>query len=159
MRGKKKDAKYCNVNCRNKDGYHRRKEAKKMDEGGEVGGKKAKVPPTTEPLIEKMWGLAWMHGFGFDKGNALVLNSTVKHFPHRNNYALVIGKPPRDKYRDFIDKGMNALRPGGLLIYAVPNTFLSSADSGFKNQLAEKAELVDAYRLHWSTDIIVLKKA
>lgn len=102
-------------------------------------------------------------------------------------YDLVIGNPP---YRDyvsaysrlgekdatgaftfemyFIMRGIDLLKSGGLLIYIIPNTFMSNDNkyNDFKRQLWDKAELLDAYRLpndifpntSVGTDIIVLKK-
>ena len=102
-------------------------------------------------------------------------------------YDLVITNPP---YRDyvseysplgekdatgaftfemyFIGRGVDVLKPGGLLIMIVPNSFLSNNNkyNDFKEKLAKKADLIDAYRLpngvfgntDVGTDIIVLKK-
>jgi hypothetical protein len=71
-----------------------------------------------------------------------------------------------DQY--FIARGVDLLASGGLLVFIVPNTFLSNNASynDFKNQLATKCDLIDAYRLpngtfpntQVGTDIIVLKK-
>ena len=103
-------------------------------------------------------------------------------------YHLVIGNPPygdfagyysgkgREKSHTeaatydqyFIEKGIELLLPGGLLVFIIPSTFLDN-DGGynyFKKQLFNKCDLLDAYRLPESvfehtqiqTDIIVLKK-
>lgn len=102
-------------------------------------------------------------------------------------FDLVIGNPPYREYvseyaplgeKDatgaftfemyFIMRGIDVLKPGGLLIYVIPNTFMSndSKYNPFKEALAKKADLVDAYRLpngifdftEVGTDIIVLRK-
>ena len=58
--------------------------------------------------------------------------------------------------------------PGGLLVYIIPNTFLSNDNkyNEFKEKLSKKCELIDAYRLpngvfsntEVGTDIIALRK-
>jgi|GEM_PF-1832531 len=68
----------------------------------------------------------------------------------------------------FIMRGVDVLRKGGLLIMIIPNTFMSndSKYNEFKEKLAKKADLLDAYRLpngvfpntEVCTDIIVLRK-
>lgn len=102
-------------------------------------------------------------------------------------FDLVIGNPPYREYvseyaplgeKDatgastfemyFIGRGVDVLKPGGLLIYIIPNTFLSNSSkyNDFKEKLARKADLIDAYRLpngvfgntDVGTDIIVLRK-
>jgi type I restriction-modification system DNA methylase subunit len=65
-------------------------------------------------------------------------------------------------------RGVDLLKPGGLLVFIIPNTFLSNDNkyNAFKEKLNRKAELIDAYRLpnkifsntDISTDIIILKK-
>lgn len=104
------------------------------------------------------------------------------------DYDLVIGNPPYgartgnyqgkqlegrhtlantlDQY--FIEKGISLLKPKGLLVFIVPSTFLSNDGkyNDFKDQLAERAELIDAYRMPLKifdftgvgTDIIVIRK-
>lgn len=107
-------------------------------------------------------------------------------------YDLVIGNPPYGDFQGkfagmgervytrasnyvdyFIFRGLDCLRSGGLLIYiigvevaagGVP--FLSQAMTPVKREIAEKADLLDAYRLPNGvfdrtdvlTDIVVLKK-
>ena len=107
-------------------------------------------------------------------------------------YDLVIGNPPYREYASeyskvkgtegtektitlahtfdqyMIARGVDLLKPGGLLVFIIPNTFLSNNAkyNDFKNQLNEKAELLTAYRLPndtfentaIGTDIIVLKR-
>jgi adenine-specific DNA methylase len=102
-------------------------------------------------------------------------------------YDLVIGNPPYREYvseyaplgekdatgaftfeQYFITRGVDVLKPGGLLIYIIPNTFLSNDGkyNEFKEKLAKKADLIDAYRLpngvfgntEVGTDIIVLRR-
>jgi type I restriction-modification system DNA methylase subunit len=111
----------------------------------------------------------------------------------KEEFDLVIGNPPyRDldsKYTGMKDvlgqteknytgaftfdqymlmRGIDVLLPGGLLIFIIPNSFLSndSKYNDFKNKLAAKADLIDAYRLpsgvfastQIGTDIVVFKK-
>jgi hypothetical protein len=102
-------------------------------------------------------------------------------------FDLVIGNPPYREYVSeyaplgekketgaftfemyFIARGIDVLVPGGLLIYIIPNTFLSNDNkyNEFKEKLAKKCDFLDAYRLpngvfsntEVSTDIIVLRK-
>lgn len=102
-------------------------------------------------------------------------------------FDLVIGNPP---YRDYVSqyaplgekdatgastfemyflmRGVDVLKPGGLLIYIIPNTFISNDNkyNSFKDALLKKADFIDAYRLpngifdftDVGTDIIVLRK-
>jgi hypothetical protein len=68
----------------------------------------------------------------------------------------------------FIMRGVDVLKKGGLLVYIIPSTFMSNGSkyNEFKEKLAEKCELLEAYRLpngvfsHTDvcTDIIVLRK-
>jgi len=102
-------------------------------------------------------------------------------------YDLVIGNPPYREYvseyaplgekkatgaftfdQYFIARGIDVLKPGGLLIYVVPNSFMHNDRkyNDFKNSLMEKADLIDAYRLpngvfettEVGTDILVFRK-
>jgi hypothetical protein len=102
-------------------------------------------------------------------------------------YDLVIGNPPYREYvskyaplgekkatdahtfdQYFIMRGIDVLKPGGLLIYIIPSSFMFNKVkyNAFKEKLAKKAELLEAYRLpsgvfgatEVTTDIIVLKK-
>lgn len=108
-------------------------------------------------------------------------------------YDLVIGNPPYRKYESdysglenalgktekditlaktfdqyFIARGIDVLKPNGLLVYIIPNSFLSNDNqyNEFKEQLWKECELIDAYRLpsgifsttQVSADIIVLRK-
>lgn len=103
-------------------------------------------------------------------------------------YDLVIGNPPYGDFSGFyagqkregsrfpgntydqyfIWAGLQVLKPGGLLCYIVPSTFLQNNGSynTFKTWVAENAELLEAYRMPTGvfefteimTDIIVFKK-
>ncbi len=116
----------------------------------------------------------------FYQGNTRVGKSNV--------YDLVIGNPPYgaftgkyagkkregslteartyDQY--FIWAGIEVLKPGGLLCYIIPSTFLDNGGSyeKFKNELAQKADLIDAYRMpkgifdatEIQTDIVLFRK-
>jgi hypothetical protein len=195
-------------------------------------------------IIEKMWGLAFKHGFSFSGTKNILEPScgigrfleyiqedqhvvgyevdkyaytiakisfpkfTIHHAPFESMffdektlikrainpfYHLVIGNPPyrplESKFvlmKDQIGKtekdytraatfdqymlrrGVDKLVPGGLLIFIIPNQFLSNDSSynTFKTLLNEQAELIDAYRLpngvfentSIGTDIVVFKK-
>lgn len=71
-----------------------------------------------------------------------------------------------DQY--FIEKGVSLLKPNGLLVFIVPSAFLGNDGkyNAFKDQLAETADLIDAYRMPLKifdftgvgTDIIVIRK-
>jgi hypothetical protein len=118
----------------------------------------------------------------FFQGRRHIGLAGVKEF-----YDLVIGNPPYRDYiseysplgeRDatgaftfemyFIMRGVDILKKDGLLIYIIPNLFLSNDNkyNDFKARLAEKCDLIDAYRLpngvfdntEVGTDIIVLRK-
>ena len=68
----------------------------------------------------------------------------------------------------FITRGIDILKPGGLLIMLIPNSFLSNDNkyNDFKNKLIQKADFLDAYRLpngvfgntEVGTDILVMRK-
>lgn len=102
-------------------------------------------------------------------------------------YDLVIGNPPygdRDGYWQapklegkqgnatryehyFIEKGIELLNPGGLLVFIVPSTFMDGPQyAKFRAHIETMAELVEAYRLPLNafdftaiqTDIIVFKR-
>lgn len=99
-------------------------------------------------------------------------------------YKLVIGNPPygdfigrmtskekdntqvRNYVEYFIYRGLDVLKSGGLLIYIIPSSFLDSGESPAKTAIAQKSDLIDAYRMpkgifdqtDIQTDIIVLKK-
>ena len=128
-----------------------------------------------------------------DLFETMFFDKIKRYVPPVADFDLVIGNPP---YREFVSKwaviedamkenektrtsavtydqyfmmrGVDLLKPGGLLIFIIPNTFLSNDNkyNEFKERLNKKAELIDAYRLpnklfsntDISTDIIVLKK-
>jgi hypothetical protein len=71
-----------------------------------------------------------------------------------------------DQY--MIMRGVDLLLPNGLLIFVIPNTFMANTNkyNDFKELLASKCTLIDAYRLPnksftntaIGTDVIILKK-
>lgn len=71
-----------------------------------------------------------------------------------------------DQY--MIARGVDLLKPGGLLVFIIPNSFLANDNkyNEFKEKLSEKSELLTAYRLpngvfdntEVGTDIIVLQR-
>ena len=118
----------------------------------------------------------------FFNGN-IYLNGKFRTEP----FDLVIGNPPygdftgtyaglgekkRTKAKNyehyFIKRGLDLLKPEGLLVYVIPNSFLMNGNSynGLKGELALKCTLEHAYRLSEevfdhttiSTDIMVLRK-
>jgi type I restriction-modification system DNA methylase subunit len=86
-----------------------------------------------------------------------VMRKTEKDYTHATTF---------DQY--MLRRGIDKLLPGGLLIFVIPNQFLSNNSSynKFKDALAEQADLIDAYRLPngifenttIGTDIVVFKK-
>lgn len=98
-------------------------------------------------------------------------------------YDIVIGNPPYGQYSGrykglgegkkhsrlesyFINRGLDSLKENGIMTFIVPSSFLDSAITTGKQEIATKCELVDAYRLPENTfdttsigtDIIVLRK-
>lgn len=102
-------------------------------------------------------------------------------------YDLVIGNPPYGEFSGkyagmgekkytgaktydqyFITRGLDLLTPGGLLVFIIPSSFLDndSTYNKIKENIALKADLIDAYRLPTSlfettdigTDIVIFKK-
>ena len=105
----------------------------------------------------------------------------LKEYP----FSLVIGNPPYGVYKNqyssyfteakklkqvelfFIYKGLELLKPGGLLVYVTGSNFLRNGDSynEAKIEIGKLAHLVDVYRLppvfkfsQIPTDIILLRK-
>lgn len=82
-------------------------------------------------------------------------------------YDLVIGNPPFNEkrgrmkfapeaadYRDvgtlhdfFVEKGIDQLKPGGVLAYVISTGFMDKLDPATRSRIAEKADLIAAYRL------------
>ena len=121
--------------------------------------------------------------------NNLSIKENIQDLP---KYSMLIGNPPygelkskfigmgEDKFTTaqnwieyFIVRGLDMLHPGGLLIYNVGaeqrnggTLFLDSKMSKVKQMIFDKAELLDAYRLHVnifertgvSSEILVFKK-
>lgn len=101
-------------------------------------------------------------------------------------YDLVIGNPPYGAFSGFyagrekrftkaenyeqyfLEKGIELLRPGGLLVFIIPSSFLDNAQKAeaFKKELHLWSDLLDAYRLpagvfdhtQIQTDIVVFRK-
>lgn len=99
-------------------------------------------------------------------------------------YSLVIGNPPYGKYKNkfssyftkpkmhqielfFMYRGLQLLKPGGLMVYITGSNFLRNGISyqGEKLELEKIADILDAYRLpavfkfsKVPTDIIVFKR-
>lgn len=111
-----------------------------------------------------------------------------KRITKENVYDLVIGNPPYGKFSGayagkkregryftgstydqyFIWAGIELLKPGGLLAFIIPSSFLQNKGKyiNFKTEVEHKAELLEAYRLprrvfattQVQTDIIILRK-
>lgn len=99
-------------------------------------------------------------------------------------YDIVIGNPPYGSYEGiykglgegkghlrlesyFIDRALDTLKENGVLTFIVPSSFLETkASANWKQNIAKKATLLDAYRLpekmfdttSVGTDIIVIRK-
>ena len=98
-------------------------------------------------------------------------------------YDLVVGNPPYGEYADifkgrgegrefaryeeyFVSRGIDSLSDDGILAMVLPSSFLNSPDDGAKKIVADKCEIVDAYRLpegvfpstDVGTDIVLLKR-
>lgn len=123
-----------------------------------------------------------------DYFESIFYGGTNKRVGTSKRYDLVIGNPPYSKFSGyyaandyegkifpgvtydqyFIWAGVELLKAGGLLIFIIPSTFLDNKTNynTFKEGIAEKADLLDAYRCPMSvfeftqtqTDIIVLRK-
>lgn len=111
---------------------------------------------------------------------------------HPAEYDLVVGNPPYGEFtgyyagkkrekRDqsgfkgqtydqyFLWAGIELLKPGGLLVFIIPSSFMDNDKSynKFKRTLYKKADLIDAYRLPYrifeftgiGTDIVVFRKS
>jgi hypothetical protein len=126
----------------------------------------------------------------YNKAFETIFFSGFKHLKDNHNislFDLVIGNPPYGEFSGkyagmgekkftkakeydhyFITRGIDLLRPGGLLVFIIASSFLDSSKSYIevKRRIAEKAELKDAYRLpngifkstDIGTDIVVFKK-
>lgn len=116
--------------------------------------------------------------------NELFVDRRGNKQPFKPTYDLVIGNPPygeftgrhtttekkatkvRNYVEYFILRGLHLLKPGRLLIYIIPSSFLDSNETPAKKSISAISDLVDAYRLpkrlfdqtDIQTDIIVLKK-
>ena len=114
----------------------------------------------------------------FDEGERFINKNFVQP-----KYDVVIGNPPYGKYNDkykglgegkefdryeeyFIAKGLDALKDeNSLLALVVPSGFLNTAWDKSKSLIAEKGEIIDAYRLpegtfpttEVGTDIIIMR--
>ncbi len=116
-------------------------------------------------------------------------NDTNRHngyFWGNRKFDLVIGNPPYKEYggrfsiyekpatlastydQYFLMRGIDVLKPGGLLAYVMPASFMHNdlKYNKFKDKLIEKADLVEAYRLpsgvfattEVTTDILIFRK-
>jgi type I restriction-modification system DNA methylase subunit len=116
--------------------------------------------------------------------NDLFIDRRGKSKYFRNDYHLLIGNPPygtfsgrgtvgekrttkANTYVDyFITRGLDVLRPEGLLVFIIPSAFLDGSETEVKSEVLKKATLLDAYRLPKAvfdqtdiqTDIVVFQK-
>lgn len=95
--------------------------------------------------------------------------------PYKFPYTSIYDKKERNIYpeiqsfeQEFIVRGIDALKPGGILVYILPSTLIDNEMSfmPFKELLSKKCKMVEAYRLPEktfedttiTTDIVVFKK-
>lgn len=116
--------------------------------------------------------------------NELFIERNGKPKAFSADYNLVIGNPPygdftgkfttkerkitgATRYEDyFLLRGLDVLKPGGLLVYIIPSSFLDGKNSKAKERISKQAKLLDAYRLpkrifkqtDIQTDIVVFQK-
>jgi hypothetical protein len=144
------------------------------------------INPYSAAICQLLYPKAKVHHSSFET----IFFNGFKHLKDNHNiglFDLVIGNPPYGEFTGkyagmgekkftkakeydhyFITRGIDLLRPGGLLVFIIPSSFLDSAKSHteVKKRIASKAELKDAYRLpngifkstDVGTDIVVFKK-
>jgi type I restriction-modification system DNA methylase subunit len=144
------------------------------------------INPYSATICQLLYPQAEVHNSSFET----IFFNGFKHLKGNHNiglFDLVIGNPPYGEFTGkyagmgekkftkakeydhyFITRGIDLLRPGGLLVFIIPSSFLDSAKSHseVKKRIASKAELKDAYRLpngifkstDVGTDIVVFKK-
>lgn len=104
--------------------------------------------------------------------------------PFLAEFNLVIGNPPYGAFRGrhtslekevtkattyveyFISRGLDVLKKGGLLIYVIPSAYIDGSSNPAKEQIHNKGDLLDAYRLpirmfeqtDVQTDIVIYQK-
>ena len=114
----------------------------------------------------------------FMPGGIFKANYTGKKFD------AIVGNPPYGQYSGiekgkgegkdhkryeeyFIERGLDALKEGGVMAYVVPSAFLrGAAYTSIKQKIAEKGKLLEAYRLpngtfsttDVGTDILIIRK-
>lgn len=138
------------------------------------------VNPISAKITEKLYPDATVK-IGQFQEQFIENNKPVKNVNPK--YDIVIGNPPYGQYSGlykglgegkvhprlenyFIDRALDSLKENGILTFIVPSSFLKNATTKSKQQIAKKAELIDAYRLpentfdttQIGTDIIVLRK-
>jgi len=118
---------------------------------------------------------------------SIFYNKELKRVGTKNRYDLVIGNPPYNvrsgffqapklegkhtattRYEHyFIEKGLELLKPSGLLVFIVPSSFMDAPTyAGFRVAVEQQARLLEAWRLPLrafdftaiQTDIIVFQK-
>lgn len=116
--------------------------------------------------------------------NELFIDRRGKQQEFKAAYQLVIGNPPYGEFAGkgtraekrltrantyvdyFITRGLDLLLPGGLLVYVIPSAFIDGSATAVKEEILQKADLRDAYRLpkgifaqtDIQTDIVVFQK-
>ena len=116
--------------------------------------------------------------------NELFIDRRGKQQEFKAAYHLVIGNPPYGEFAGkgtraekrltrantyvdyFITRGLDLLLPGGLLVYVIPSAFIDGSATAVKEEILQKANLRDAYRLpkgifaqtDIQTDIVVFQK-
>jgi type I restriction-modification system DNA methylase subunit len=144
------------------------------------------INPYSATICELLYPTAKVYNKAFET----IFFNGFKHLKDNHNiglFDLVIGNPPYGEFSGkyagmgekkytkakeydhyFITRGIDLLRPGGLLVFIISSSFLDSSKSHseVKKRIADKAELKDAYRLpngifkstDIGTDIVVFKK-
>lgn len=116
--------------------------------------------------------------------NELFTDRKGNSLPIKEKFDLVIGNPPYGNFSGkftrtekritkannyveyFISRGLDVLNNGGLLVYVIPSSYLDGKANIVKENIAQKGDLIDAYRLpvgifsqtSIQTDIVVYKK-
>lgn len=114
------------------------------------------IDPTAAEILRRLYPRQNVHAGPFE---------TFKG--REGGYDLVIGNPPffeargRLKYAEeakayreiralhdfFVAKGIDQLKPGGVLAYVISTGFMDKADSSVRERIAKQADLVAGYRL------------
>ena len=144
------------------------------------------INPTAKRICEILYPQATIIGKPFES-HFFAGNIHTKDQFDSQRFDVVIGNPPygtfTGKYAGlgekaytkatqydhyFITRGLDVLRPGGILCFIIPSAFLQNKSkyTPIKKRISQKAQLMTAYRLpqgmfpttRIGTDIVVFKK-